>query len=579
MKTKKTGKMIAGALAAVMMMTSAASLAASADFIFARNDTILTYDEFTNCLTAESSGDFYNGHQIIETTYCYDTTDYKFMYSDGIFEDDPVQYSEHMATLACSIGHASCTYVENGSYENGAQNIKALLENAGFTDIYESETYRQKPTDDSVACVIASKTVHTKDGDKKVVAIAVRSGDYEKEWASNVKLGILGEAEGFSNAADQVVGKAGFALDFENDEGKCYLRDYFEKYGKEDLENGNVIFWLNGYSRGGATANLSAKRLIDATQNSTNSGVASEEKPGSDYRTIHNVINEDDFVTYVAPSNMGFKRYGVDHYVQRGKADSDNLLGPAEMTRLNSSFPNNSSDNYNSVLDLNRQIKRMKWQGLEMCGQDSETAAKYIPYKYTMYKFFIEDPTNIRVDSNSQTTAHFIRSFMDNLTAKDEYHEDGITREKYATTIQSGISELMSYMQNFEKIPSPEISKTGLILSALNAILKENSGNYTVIDNSRPGYITVKASVGVKIDITHEIIDQLKSDKNFMKMLENYPVGSEQAFRDISSLIMNILSNKLYVNDIITLSENADGIAQNHEFITTSAWLRSFDDW
>ena len=43
-------------------------------------------------------------------------------------------------------------------------------------------------------------------------------------------------------------------------------------------------------------------------------GVQSAEHPDRDYRPIHNVINVDDLVPYVAPSAYGFKRYGVDHY-------------------------------------------------------------------------------------------------------------------------------------------------------------------------------------------------------------------------------------------------------------------------
>ena len=591
MKTNRTGKMIAGTLAAVMMMTSAASLAASADFIFARNDTILTYDEFTNCLMAENSGDFYNGHEIIETTYHNGVTDYKFMYSDGIFEDDPIQYSEHMATLACSMGHASCTHVENGSYENGAQNIKALLENAGFTDIYESESYTKKPTEDSIACVIASKMVHTKDGDKKVIAIAVRSGGYESEWASNVKLGLSGEAEGFSNAADQVVGKAGFALDFRYDESKSYLREYFEQYGTKELNDGNVIFWLNGFSRGGATANLSAKRLIDATQNSSNSvvaycveapqgGVASEEKPGSDYRTIHNVINEDDFVPYVAPSSMGFKRYGVDHYVQRGAAHSDRIIEAGE--EFYSNFENNASDNFDSVIDLNKQTKRMKWQLKEMVG---ENADEFAPYTYEMYKYSFDKPTELqKVARGTTTTGRFLHGFMNEITASDQNKSYGVTRSEYAA-MQNDLSVLTSYLMNDGDLPAvtdlisgfcPEVPD--IILRALWRIYK-NPFRIAESIEEKGDMIYITMNDDLREELISDIGEKLRDNHAFMDKMKNYPGGAEKAIETVEKLANQLLADRKDLNKLITFAKNADGIGANHQFETTSAWLRSFDDW
>ena len=86
-----------------------------------------------------------------------------------------------------------------------------------------------------------------------------------------------------------------------------------------------------GFSRGGAVANLTAKRLTDTYGEAGNLiyGYSFETpKGGVDateikeswtyngvYANIHNVINSGDFIPVVAPAQMGFKRYGVDHYV------------------------------------------------------------------------------------------------------------------------------------------------------------------------------------------------------------------------------------------------------------------------
>ena len=592
---KRRGRrFIPAALAAVMMVSGAGSaLSASAD-VFSFNDTGSLFDIpsdlFIWDLEDNKADFFYNGHEVIETTYHTGASDFKFMYSDGIFEDDPVQYSPHMATLACSMGHASCTHVENKSYENGAKNITALLENAGFTDIYVSDSYTKKPTADSIACVIAGKMVHTKDGDKKVIAIAVRSGGYESEWASNVKLGTSGEAEGFSSAADQVVGKSGFALNFDDDEGKSYLRDYFEIYGKDDLENGNVIFWLNGFSKGGATANLSAKRLIDATQGSGNSvvaycieapqgGVASEENPDCDYRTIHNVINEDDFVAYVAPSSIGFKRYGVDHYVQRGEAHSDRIIEAG--TNPISYFPNNASDNIDTVVDLNRQLKRMKFQLSEMVGDD---ASKFYPYTYEMYKYTLENFTEIqKVGKGTTTTAKYLQGFMNSVAVDERFGKDGVTRAEYAT-MQAEIADVVSYIMNDGDISALTEYDFGftntseIILRSLWTVYKDPvrlARSVTVVGDKI--YIDIDGSL--KRDLVNQVGQTLRVNRDFMQKMKDYPGGPNKAIEAIQKLADQILGGRKDLNQLITFGENADGIEANHQFETTSAWLRSFDDW
>ena len=44
-------------------------------------------------------------------------------------------------------------------------------------------------------------------------------------------------------------------------------------------------------------------------------GVESEKLPGSNYGCIHNTLNQNDLITYVGPGEMGFIRYGIDHFI------------------------------------------------------------------------------------------------------------------------------------------------------------------------------------------------------------------------------------------------------------------------
>ena len=66
--------------------------------------------------------------------------------------------------------------------------------------------------------------------------------------AAMLELG--GSVIGFSDAANQVYG---------------HIRNYIANYGlSEKAASGKVKFWVVGYSRAGATANLTAKRLVDS---------------------------------------------------------------------------------------------------------------------------------------------------------------------------------------------------------------------------------------------------------------------------------------------------------------------------
>ena len=264
-----------------------------------------------------------------------------FYYSDAFFDDtcDPAIYNEHLATASINMAYAGM-YLratepgdDNGNYYyNRHGGARQFMADIGCPDqnIYVNDSNEHKPGTDTIGVTIASKQLADANGIKTgkiLIPIVTRGGGYELEWASNGTLktasemqeeGKQLEAAGFSNAADQVVDE---------------VEKYIEKYDLQDeIDRGEVKFWIAGYSRGGATANITAKRLIekyaDGTEGKNNQVFAYTcEAPmgGSDeaeiltdktkYYTIHNMINAVDVVPLVAPGLMGFKRYGVDHYI------------------------------------------------------------------------------------------------------------------------------------------------------------------------------------------------------------------------------------------------------------------------
>ncbi|MBR6959097.1 MAG: hypothetical protein IKH76_01320, partial [Clostridiales bacterium] len=266
-----------------------------------------------------------------------------FYYSDAFFDSDPVSYNVHLATASLNLAYAGM-YLRSKEpaddkgnyYYNRHAAGRQFLADIGCPDnnIYVNDSNVSKPQTDSIGVTIGSKELEKADGTKTgkiLIPVVVRGGGYELEWASNATLGSASatasrgdEAKGFSSAADDVMGE---------------IDSYIKFYGLEDaLSSGNVKFWVTGYSRAGAVANITSKRLIekyaDGTSGKNNQvfgytceapmgGTDTAQKlSGDKYYSIHNLINAVDIVPLVAPQLMGFKRYGVDHYIPGTTAGS-----------------------------------------------------------------------------------------------------------------------------------------------------------------------------------------------------------------------------------------------------------------
>lgn len=262
---------------------------------------------------------------VLDTVNNYAPT---FYYSDGYFDSDPKKYNSHLATMSLSL--AMSAFVKNteneDKYFNQFAHVKQLMSDIGCADedIYVNDDYLNKPAFfgkdadrlSTIGVAIANKKFKIADTEYTLIPVAVRGAGYEIEWASNGTLGARGESQGFADAAGQ-------AFDL--------IENYIEDYGlQEAVQNGTAKFWLVGYSRASVTANIAAKRLVDkygqnndiygycfeVPQGGSDEAVLKEEwTDGGEYHSIHNVINKADFVTMLMPTEMGLKRYGVDHFV------------------------------------------------------------------------------------------------------------------------------------------------------------------------------------------------------------------------------------------------------------------------
>ena len=209
---------------------------------------------------------------------------------------------------------------DNTDYSDKDKNIKAFLNECGFENIEPTQNYLERPTNDSIAYTLGSKTITVWDErsqsnkDFTLVAVGIRGAGYGAEWASNItigdpatdQIGSNGRHYGFDSSAQQVV-------------------DGIEAYIANHNISGDVKYWVSGFSRSAAVANLTAGYLTDravefhTTQDDIYGytyecpqGATSAEKQ-LDYRNIHNIINQMDIVPRVSPTGFGHARLGVDY--------------------------------------------------------------------------------------------------------------------------------------------------------------------------------------------------------------------------------------------------------------------------
>ncbi|MCI6995990.1 MAG: chitobiase/beta-hexosaminidase C-terminal domain-containing protein [Eubacterium sp.] len=270
-----------------------------------------------------------------------------FYYTDGYFYNDPQTYNAQLATMSLTLAMSGFNSSQGGAsdYTYKSQNVEKLLSDIGVAaaDIYISDSYTSKPGTDTIGVAIGKKNIG--DGDV-LVPISVRGAGYESEWAGNLTMGTEGEHKGFQAAAEQVFQQV-----------QQYIQDYNLT---QAIENGKVKFWITGYSRSAATANLAAKRLVDAYGEKNNQifgytfatpqGANSQSGLGS-YPTIHNTINSNDVVPRVAPKldGYGFAHYGVDHIIDTTDVNAIVKL----KQQLKSIDPDIAFDDYYALATIN----------------------------------------------------------------------------------------------------------------------------------------------------------------------------------------------------------------------------------
>ena len=231
-----------------------------------------------------------------------------FVYTDEFFLSPPDKYDHDFARLSLGLSLSAFRDVLNKKTQD--DNLIYFLQNAGFTDI-ETETYRKKPTADSIGYGLAQKKI----GDTTVMVCAVCGGNYSAEWASNLTIGDLIRAEGFQDAAVKV---------------KAAIDEYYERLSSKE----NVRLWITGFSRGGAVVNITAadctaSGAFDAVYAYTFATPRTTREPVA-YANIFNIMQKEDVIPKVPLADWGYERYGVDLFIVSPETD----LGCGEVMEM-----------------------------------------------------------------------------------------------------------------------------------------------------------------------------------------------------------------------------------------------------
>ena len=357
------------------------------------------------------------------TFHCSDFT-FETYYNDRYFLMDNASYHEEIAlashAMALATFHGGDDYTTHGDY------LKELWNKEHFDNLWLNPDFYAKPTIDSIGYGIASKKVNVLGGNFTLIAVAVRGGNYDAEWASNFTIGGSGNATGFDEASSTVV------------EG---INGYLERYNI----SGNIKIWISGFSRAAITSNMTAGKIADggidvSTVNYTYKDIYAycfEPPMGVDsngvdvndvkYCGIHNLVNYNDLVPLVAPYEWGFARYGTDHY-----------------------YPDRLNDIFFDYSEREKIISLYHF---------TEGAQNFAEYTVDKWAFFDVGERQAEENNLPRTTLHpsqgrFVHTFIHELATYGFKN-----REIYSTILQQGVVDLFAAIYGY----NDEIDELGSI--------------------------------------------------------------------------------------------------------------------
>lgn len=226
-----------------------------------------------------------------------------FLHNEYSYNHKLAQKSLELAVSAFSNEDSLKMWGEN-TYCGREVDVKDLLVSHGFSDIKFFDYNISLNDYSSKAAFAIGKTEYDKTCD--LVAIVIRGGRYGLEWADNFNIGTsdINYHKGFYNAAYKIKKQL-----------EILLPDYSPK--------NRIKFWITGYSRGGAIANILASMYDDSKNNypcqvyaytfasPKTAIIKNTHCHDTIYRNIFNILSPNDPVYNIPPSKWDFGRFGI----------------------------------------------------------------------------------------------------------------------------------------------------------------------------------------------------------------------------------------------------------------------------
>ena len=269
------------------------------------------------------------------------------------------------------------------------------------------------------------------------------------------------------------------------------------------------------------------------------------ERSDRDYSSIHNIIDPNDLVPYLAPSAMGFKRYGVDYYV-------DGIAKDKVMEQLTQIVGRDNADSYAPSASKN---KILSLSGIE--------------------------------DGDEIPNSIVIKNALDVFTSK-------ISREEYVNSgLQDALRNILHYMNDggdlgviFNNINVGDILLnifTSMIINYSPAGITVNTVEYiwdTVTGkDDKTDIITSPKDILINSVIHYMQSTPQISGQLDPSLIKDISTALRIVVKNIDMSIDNMTSGDSEIGRLMIFGLNLDNIFQNHQMIQTMGYLRANDSW
>ena len=276
-----------------------------------------------------------------------------------------------------------CADYCNLGYCYNKKEIKYYLEKSGFS-LRSCDMSSER---DEVNYFIADKTITTNGKERTLIFVGC-IGSYKDQWYSNFDPAGKDNLHNYADPKENEGIHLGFANAREFVYGK--LKDYI---AENNIDISSASLLLTGHSRGSATVNLLAAKLIDdnikAEEDSDyvpeininrnriytygfatpNTALTTKSLNNERYKSIINIVNPEDLVTKLIPTAWGYGRYGTTYTLPSktnyNVANSTYLEDVQKYTLLNGNdvqyepYDQGEVAVYNFVEDMTSHLKDM----------------------------------------------------------------------------------------------------------------------------------------------------------------------------------------------------------------------------